>query len=60
MKVCSSLLLLVGNTMYENAGTLAWWICVRAESSIMYLLLVTVVSVAVRILVIFVRKNVGV
>ena len=51
MKVCSGSLLPVENTIYENAGTCAWWICVWAKS-ITYLLSVTVVSVAVRILVI--------
>ena len=40
----------------ENAGTCACWICVRVKS-IMFSCLVTVVSIAVRILVIIVRKN---
>ena len=40
----------------ENAGTCACWICVWVKS-IMYSCLVMVVSVAVRILVILVRKN---
>ena len=43
----------------ENAGTCACWIFVWVKS-IMYSCLVTVVSVAVRILVILVRKNFGV
>jgi hypothetical protein len=42
----------------KTVGTCAWWICVRVKST-MYSLLVTVVSVAVRIVSIFFRKKFG-
>ena len=40
----------------ENVGTCVWWICVRAKS-IMYSLLVAVEPIAVKILVVFVRRT---
>jgi len=42
----------------KTVGTCAWWTCVRVKR-IMYSLLVTVLSIAVRIVVIFVRKTFG-
>ena len=45
-----------GEYYMENAGTCACWICIRVKS-IMYSRLVMMVSVAVRILVIFIRKS---